>query len=661
MQAWHTRRTSILARLAAAAMVLAGTVVGGSSAFAAAPQSLHFEGFLKSTSGGAATDGDYDLTFSLYDSPSANSATWSEKAKVTVKGGQFSHVLGSVNALSPSVFAGSSAAGAIGIQVGSDPELARQPLHAVAYALNAATASSISCTACVSVSALKFDDNLDLGNNGIKAGTITGSQISAQTLTAQTVTAQSFVGDGSKLTGIKTASGSCPSGKVVIGINADGTLSCASTAASLPKDGLDEVSNKMLTTQFIENYAMGASDKGLKIPDNTGIEAISTITVPSVGIAEEFLKVTVDISNSDLSTVALVLLPPDDKKTGYILCDPCGAQGEKVLKTTFPTPSKTKTGDLNGWLGKNPAGTWNLKVKDTSYCIPQLDKVNCDAVNGTDGKINDWSVSFQVLSSSKAQVNGDLVVTGTVFSSGTEVQLGAVAKACDASKAGVVRYNNGAFEGCDGATWTRLGASKGSIYRWATWTTYDANGGWWMGNNSTMYAGIAPSSWSSGAIASSVSSTTEVLNTLFWQKGPAIDTVSNSTVWSLAVPYGHSSESHHAGAIFRIKNTTASDITWTAYWYRTAYGGWGDYASIALNGTNIWSSGGSTYYGNAGASQAITIPKNRTSTVIFVSSAGPSYNYMRPLTLAFYNNCLKLPPGLEFVDDLDTKPNGWTN
>ena len=28
--------------------------------------------------------------------------------------------------------------------------------------------------------------------------------------------------------------------------------------------------------------------------------------------------------------------------------------------------------------------------------------------------------------------------------------------------------------------------------------------------------------------------------------------------------------------------------------------------------------------------------------------------------MAFYNNCLKLPSGLTYVDDLATKPNGWT-
>jgi hypothetical protein len=29
--------------------------------------------------------------------------------------------------------------------------------------------------------------------------------------------------------------------------------------------------------------------------------------------------------------------------------------------------------------------------------------------------------------------------------------------------------------------------------------------------------------------------------------------------------------------------------------------------------------------------------------------------------MAFYNNSLVLPNGLEFVDDLDFKPNGWDN
>jgi hypothetical protein len=60
----------------------------------------------------------------------------------------------------------------------------------------------------------------------------------------------------------------------------------------------------------------------------------------------------------------------------------------------------------------------------------------------------------------------------------------------------------------------------------------------------------------------------------------------------------------------------------------------------------------------------LTIPKNRTSTVIFQvgGSTGWSWccnSHTRKVVLAFYNNSLKLPSGLEFVDDLDTATGGW--
>ena len=75
------------------------------------------------------------------------------------------------------------------------------------------------CTGCVDVSDIKFNGDVDLGANSLKSknGTFSGD------VTAATVTATSFVGDGSKLTGIKTPSGECnTAGEVVKGINADG-------------------------------------------------------------------------------------------------------------------------------------------------------------------------------------------------------------------------------------------------------------------------------------------------------------------------------------------------------------------------------------------------------------------------------------------------------
>ena len=228
--------------ISALLVVLASSVaalLGATPALAAVPTSSLVEGTLLSTGGVAAADGDYNLTFALYPVATGGQAIWSEgPVTVAIKGGRFSWALGSKTPLDVAKLAAASEAW-LGLQVGSDPELPRQRLHAAPYALAAATASSLSCsgclggnqvadgsvaaakvgfnyagsttkggaaldltcTGCVSVSELAFDGDVDLGANSLKAknGTFTGD------VTAKSVTAVGFVGDGSKLTGIKTA------------------------------------------------------------------------------------------------------------------------------------------------------------------------------------------------------------------------------------------------------------------------------------------------------------------------------------------------------------------------------------------------------------------------------------------------------------------------
>jgi hypothetical protein len=75
-------------------------------------------------------------------------------------------------------------------------------------------------------------------------------------------------------------------------------------------------------------------------------------------------------------------------------------------------------------------------------------------------------------------------------------------------------------------------------------------------------------------------------------------------------------------------------------------------ASAALNGVSVWSSGGCS--STVQVSQTLSIPANRTSTVVFVSSSAPPAGSARSVFLAFVNNSLDLPAGLEFVDDLET-------
>ena len=373
----------------------------------ASSTTLLFDGVLRTTGGGPATDGTYTLTFSLYEAEKTGTPLWTETATLTTAAGQFSHALGSVKPLAAGALA-TKASLWIGVQVGQEPELPRQALHATLWALSAAsaqTAAGLSCTGCVPVAALKITDNIDLGAFSLKAKNIT-----AQAMTAQTVTAGGFVGDGSKLTGIALPVGACKTGLVVAGINADGSLKCVSTAGTLPSDGLDEISNKLLTTQFAETFSIPTADVGKAIPDNTGLELVSTITVGDVGLAEGDVEIDVQLANSNLGAVSLVLLPPDNKKVGLVLCDPCGKTDEKSLKTTFPAPTKPKTGDLSAWTGKSPKGTWNLRIKDTAFCVPQLDKVNCDVANGSDGKLLWWSLRFGVQSSKLVGVQGTLVL-----------------------------------------------------------------------------------------------------------------------------------------------------------------------------------------------------------------------------------------------------------
>ena len=111
-----------LSRLAAIALFTFCLVIIASSATPtlanAAPLRTWFEGVLRSSNGGPATDGDYDLTFAIYEGKAAKTAVWSSaKTKVKVANGQFAWLLGSAKALDANAIA-SLKDPWIGVQVG---------------------------------------------------------------------------------------------------------------------------------------------------------------------------------------------------------------------------------------------------------------------------------------------------------------------------------------------------------------------------------------------------------------------------------------------------------------------------------------------------------------------------------------------------------------
>ncbi len=434
------------------------------TAAAAAPKTAVVDGVLMSGGGGAAADGKYMMTFSIYAAPSGGSAAWKEgPVEVAVIGGRFQRTLGGAKPFNLANLAALKTPW-LGVQIEQEKELTRRPLHSVLYALRAQVASgvdcsgcltgkniaagsiaanqvgfpwagsktkggpadaalSLKCTGCVGVDHLKFDKDVDLGGNALKA-----KQVTANSVAGGTVSANTFIGDGSKLSGIKIPSGQCKNkGEVVKGIAADGSLICAKSMdpSALPPDGIDEISNGLIHNQFID--AVASSKTPIAIPDNNPPGVGDELVFPDIGIAQK-LSVSVDISNSDISALTVTLYDPNNGK--YVLYDK-GGKGNS-LKAVFPVDAKPVSGDLGAWVGKNPKGKWRLTVSDTKFLN-----------NGKDGAIKSWSVGIQTLSNKKIQVKGNLLVDGSV-------KVGDGKLPCTAATAGTIRWNGSHFEGCNG-------------------------------------------------------------------------------------------------------------------------------------------------------------------------------------------------------------------
>lgn len=363
----------------------------------AVPATVAVEGFLNSTGGGAAPDGDYAVGVGLYAAELGGQAVWSEgPLTVAAKGGQFSFALGTKKPLNPVTLADASTLW-LGVTIGSDPELPRRPLHAVPFAVRAGVAAGLECSGCVTAGHLdpqvlapyaKAADLSKVSKSGAYADL-------AGTPTFAAVATTGAYGDLDGLPVLAKVGAACGTGLLMRGILADGTYDCVSgtvDASKLPGDGLNEISAGSLTNEFADAFASAKTP--VAIPDNSPVGISDVIEIPDLGVTQG-LTITAEVTNSDTSTVKVTLIDPNADK--IVLWDK-SAKGT-VIKTSWPAPSKTVSGDLATWIGKNPKGKWYLEVIDTGF------------VNNTlDGAIQSWSITSKTVSGKKVQVKGDLVV-----------------------------------------------------------------------------------------------------------------------------------------------------------------------------------------------------------------------------------------------------------
>ncbi|MBM4345907.1 MAG: hypothetical protein FJ100_21245 [Deltaproteobacteria bacterium] len=134
----------------------------------AEPIQLAAQGRLTSTAGSPVADGGYALGVAIYDVPTGGAPLWNEAfLSVPVQGGVFAVTLGgALSKLDTAVFASGKPTW-IGVTVGADPELPRQPLLRVpsaVHAMVAAQAADLQCSGCV-------------GSDDIAKAAITGDKI----------------------------------------------------------------------------------------------------------------------------------------------------------------------------------------------------------------------------------------------------------------------------------------------------------------------------------------------------------------------------------------------------------------------------------------------------------------------------------------------------
>lgn len=115
-------------------LILAG--LGAAVAYAQVPQTLNYQGLLTDASGSPVADGNYSLTFRIYDAASGGTQLWSEtQSSVTVSGGLFRAKLGSITPLTIDF----DRAYWLEVQVGAEsPQVPRIELTSSPYAFMAA-------------------------------------------------------------------------------------------------------------------------------------------------------------------------------------------------------------------------------------------------------------------------------------------------------------------------------------------------------------------------------------------------------------------------------------------------------------------------------------------------------------------------------------------
>jgi len=214
---------------------------------------------------------------------------------------------------------------------------------------------------------------------------------------------------------------------------------------------------------------------------------------------------------------------------------------------------------------------------------------------------------------------------------------------------------------------TYLANPKVPVFRWNWWHTHQHSAtSWFDGNNGRGYGGVKPGDWTDGnKRAWDMQTDIKYIARLFIQKGNAGE-YGGSVCQDVYIMHS-STTARMCGVVFRIVNTKKNqNIGWNPEWMYSSFSGWSEDASVSLNGASTWRN--HCDYSWCRSQINMNLKSNgqgtKINTIIFIAgSSGPHHmghsNHERANIVQFNDNSLKLPDGLEYLDDLDTATGNW--
>ncbi|AFH47898.1 Hypothetical protein IALB_0186 [Ignavibacterium album JCM 16511] len=350
------------------------------------PQTINFQGVLKDASGNIVSNGDYNVTFKIYNAETGGTELWTETKLVNVVDGIFSTQLGSVTPISLPF----EAAYWLGIAVGGGSELTpRVPFSSVPYSRmslsvpdNSLTASKIHSGQIVkSLNGLKDNINLVAGSNA----TITPS--------GNDLTISAAGGGGGTVTQVNTGAGL--------------------TGGPITTTGTISIANDGITNAMLQNNSVTSA----KITDGTIVEAdLGNGSVTSTKILDA--TITSAKFLNDAVTTAKIL-------NGTILLEDIGANGataNQVIKRNasntawITAPDETGAGlawNLTGNAGTTP-GTNFIGTTDAQAFDIRTNNILRTRIT-TKGQIETYYTGLSVFVGQGAGANDDLTNNENVF------------------------------------------------------------------------------------------------------------------------------------------------------------------------------------------------------------------------------------------------------